>query len=203
MGFVKNTGHTPAANLEAEDTLAHSLAALNDSDADTRRHAVHHLAHYPEAIPPLCQRLENEPDIAVRTSILTALIKIGVPQAAGCLIPYLRSENVALRNDVIVALQEMQHISLPLVEQLLTDSDTDIRIFAINILARIRDPQVPALLLRVIEIDPHINVWSTALDAIAETGTQDMVPTIQASLDRFDNEYGRFAVQFAIQRISE
>lgn len=202
MGFIKKQAPAPAASAATDNTLSECLEALANGNADTRRRAVHELAAFPEAVGPLCSRLEQEEDIAVRTAILTVLIRIGVPQAAECLIPYLRSENVPLRNDVIVALQQMQQVALPLVERLLNDADADIRIFAINILAQIQVPQVADLLLRAIEQDSHINVWSAALDAIAEIGTPEMVPRIQASLQRFDTGYGRFAVQFAIQRIN-
>jgi HEAT repeat protein len=202
MAFIKKASQPQSENEGPEISLAEDLAALNDENADTRRHAVHELAAFPEAVQPLCDRLALEQDIAVRTAILTALIKIGVPQAAECLIPYLGSENVALRNDVIVALQEMQQLALPLVEKLLENPDADIRIFAINILARIHDLQVPALLMHVIEHDTHINVWSAAIEAIAELGTPEMIPTIEASLQRFDTAYARFAVQFAVQRIN-
>jgi HEAT repeat protein len=202
MAFIKKSAPVSTASAETGSTLASSLAALDSTDADTRRQAVHALAAFPDSIGPLCKRLEQETDIAVRTAILTALIRVGVPHAAECLIPYLRSENAGLRNDVIVALQQMHQVSLPLVEKLLDEGDADIRIFAISILSRIRDPQVPLLLMRVITHDPHINVWGSALDAIAEMGTPEMLPAIQASLQRFDNEYGRFAVQFAVQRIT-
>lgn len=202
MAFIKKATLAPAANEEPGNSLAECLAALSDENADTRRHAVHALAAFPEAVQPLCSRLALEQDLAVRAATLTTLIKIGVPQAAECLIPYLGSENVALRNDVIAALQQMQQLALPLVEKLLEDPDADIRIFAINILARIQDPHVPTLLMHVIGHDPHINVWSAAIDAIAEVGTQEMVPAIQASLQRFDSAYARFAVQFAVHRIN-
>ncbi|HZV60943.1 MAG TPA: HEAT repeat domain-containing protein [Methylophilaceae bacterium] len=202
MAFIKKASLPQVANDGPENSLAEDLSKLSDENADTRRHAVHDLAAFPEAVQPLCDRLALEQDVAVRTTILTALIKIGVPQAVECLIPYLGSENVALRNDVIVALQQMQQLALPLVEKLLENPDTDIRIFAINILAGIHDLHVPALLMHVIEHDSHINVWSAAIEAIAEIGTPEMVPAIQASLQRFDTVYARFAVQFAVQRIN-
>ena len=84
---------------------------------------------------------------------------------------------------------------------LLENDNHDIRIFAINILAAVRDARVSPLLLRVIEHDLHINVWAAAIDALSEIGTADTVPAIEASARRFDNDYGRFAANFAIQRI--
>lgn len=181
--------------------LAELLAALDEGDAAQRRRAAHDLATFPAAASSLSERLRSEEDAAVSATILTALIKIGSADAVENLLPYLHSENVRLRNDVIVALQQMHEAVVPFTASLLSDDDHDIRIFAINILAAVRDARVPPLLLRVIERDPHINVWAAAIDALSEIGTTDMVPAIEASARRFDNDYGRFAANFAIQRI--
>ena len=134
-------------------------------------------------------------------SLAELLIAFDDTDAVINLVPYLHSENVRLRSDVIVALQQMHEAVVPFMASLLGDDDHDIRIFAINILAGVRDARVPPLLLRVIEHESHINVWAAAIDALSEIGTADMVPAIEASACRFDNDYGRFAANFAIQRI--
>ena len=200
MALMKKSAISTEAHSYSR-SLDELLLAFNDGDAGQRKGAARELAAFPEAARPLSEKLRSEEDAAVSAAILTALIKIGTADAVGNLLPYLRSENARLRNDVIVALQQMHEAVVPFMASLLGDDDHDIRIFAINILAGVRDARVPLLLLRVIEHESHINVWAAAIDALSEIGTADMVPAIEASARRFDNDYGRFAANFAVQRI--
>ncbi|HYG14042.1 MAG TPA: HEAT repeat domain-containing protein [Methylophilaceae bacterium] len=200
MALMKKSAISAEARSQSR-SLDELLLAFNDGDAGQRKRAAHELAAFPEAARPLSEELRSEEDAAVSATILTALIKIGTADVVANLVPYLHSENARLRNDVIVALQQMHEAVVPFMSSLLGDDDHDIRIFAINILAGVRDARVPPLLLRVIEHEPHINVWAAAIDALSEIGTTDMVPAIEASARRFDNDYGRFAANFAIQRI--
>jgi HEAT repeat protein len=201
MAFVKKTPRASLALSEAEYDLPDLLQSLQAADASIRNQAAHKLSIYPEAVDALCERLLQESSVAVRTSILTSLIKINTSAAAAGLVRILRVANASLRNDVISGLQEMQQVSLPHVEGLLEDEDPDARIYGIYILSAIQHPRVPLRLLQVIEFESHINVWGAALDALTEVGTPDMIPAIESSLHRFDCEYGQFAVEFAVRRI--
>ena len=199
MALMKKSAiSTEAHSSRGLDEL---LVAFNNDDAAQRKGAARELAAFPQAAGSLSEKLQSEEDAAVSAAILTALIKIGTTDAVINLVPYLHSENVRLRSDVIVALQQMHEAVVPFMASLLGDDDHDIRIFAINVLAGVRDARVPPLLLRVIEHESHINVWAAAIDALSEIGTADMVPAIEASARRFDNDYGRFAANFAVQRI--
>ena len=202
MAFIKKPPVVIPGAAQPSRSERELLTALNDSDAQIRKIAAHELALFANAAQALSERLGHEGNMAVRVGIVTALIKINTADAARGLIPYLRSEDVALRNDVIVALQQMPDRVMPYMAQLLCDDDHDVRIFAINILAAMHHIQAPSLLLRVIESDPHLNVCATALDTLAEIGTPDMIPAIQAVARRFDNDYLRFAADVAIHRIT-
>ncbi len=200
MGFIKQAQSTSA--LAPPETAEEVLRALGAADAATRSQAVRAAIAYPQCGLALCAHLEAETDPAVRANLLTTLIKTQSVALAGGLIPHLRSEDVALRNDVITALQQMPLAIAPHMPALLRDPDMDVRIFALNILASMRDPEAPNWLLEVIARDPHMNVCATALDALAEIGTPDMIPAIQSLAVRFDNDFIRFAVDVAIRRIS-
>lgn len=198
MAFVKK-GLAPLPETEADPCgLPELLARLQVEDPEIRQRAAHQLEKFPDSADTLCACLRKEQNVAVRNAILTTLIRF---DAVTGLLPLLKVEDASLRNDVIRALQQLQEAALPLVEELLEDADPDMRIYAIYILAAILHPRVPMLLMKVIEAEPHINVWGAALDALAECGTAEMVPAIESSLVRFDCEYAQFAVNFAVRRI--
>jgi HEAT repeat protein len=85
---------------------------------------------------------------------------------------------------------------------MLADPDSDLRIFAINVLAALPHPDVPVWLRHVVASDPHVNVCAAALDALAEVGEPDAIPDLRALAERFsDVEFIRFAVDATIRRI--
>jgi HEAT repeat protein len=90
----------------------------------------------------------------------------------------------------------------PHVESMLADPDSDVRIFAVNVLAGLRHPMVPEWLHRVVARDRHVNVCAAALDALAEVGEPDAVPALEALAARFsDVTFIKFAVDAAVRRI--
>ncbi len=199
MGFIKQTPPVEPPNLPASADAV--LSALRDPEAEQRSRAARAAQQFPDCGLALCAHLENERDRAVRAHILTTLIKIQSLAIAQCLLAYLRSDDVALRNEVIIALQQMPQSIAPFMHDLLRDPDPDVRIFSLNILAGTRDSQARDWILEVIARDPHMNVCATALDALAEIGTPAMIPALQELATRFNNDYIRFAVDVAIRRI--
>lgn len=178
------------------------LMQLLDSEATQRRWAARDLAAFPQAAHDLCRHLERETDSSVREAVLTSLINIGDSSAAAGLIPFLNSDDAALRNAAINALQQMPEAVAPHMESLLENPDSDIRILAINILEYLRCPRTPGWLLRVIQEDEHVNVCATAVNLLAEIGTPDMLPALQELADRFAHEpFIGFAVKLAMRRI--
>jgi HEAT repeat protein len=90
----------------------------------------------------------------------------------------------------------------PQVEAMLGDPDSDVRIFAVNVLAALPHPMVPAWLRRVVTVDPHVNVCAAALDALAEVGEPEDIPALEALAERFaDVAFIKFAVDAAVRRI--
>ena len=114
----------------------------------------------------------------------------------------LRSEDANLRNGAIEALQQMPDEVAPHVETILAHPDSDVRIFAVDVLSALPHPMVPEWLRRVVTLDPHVNVCAAALDALAEAGQPDVIPALEALADRFpDVAFMRFAADAAIRRI--
>ena len=178
------------------------IADLASASAVTRRRAARVVAGMANAVPVMCVHLANEPNLSVRSIILTGLIANKSPAVVAGLLPLLGGEDANLRNGAIEALQQMPDEVAPHVEAMLAASDSDVRIFAINVLAALPHPMVPEWLRRVVTLDPHVNVCAEALDALAEVGEPDAIPALEALADRFpDVAFIRFAVDAAVRRI--
>lgn len=178
------------------------LRQLEDEAPEIRRWAALDLAAFPDAAMAICVRLERETQPAVREAMLTTLIKIGSDEVVKGLLPLLHSENAALRNSVIEALQQLTDAVSPYMETMLQNSDPDYRIFAVNILANLRLPQVSAWLQTVVEFDADINVCAAAVEALAEIGIPENIPALKTLPSRFsDDPFINFCTQTAIRRI--
>ncbi|MCF6178151.1 MAG: HEAT repeat domain-containing protein [Geopsychrobacter sp.] len=175
---------------------------LQSATSSERRWAARDLAIYPDAVEPLLHALRSETEHPVAIAIFDSLRQIGGETVVNGLLPLLSVEDAFKRNAAIEVLQEMpEGVALHIIE-LLNDRDSDVRIFAIDILQQLAHPQTPEWLLSVLKDETHINVIATAVDRLAEVGTQEMIPELKALKLRFPNEpYLDFAVQTAIRRI--
>ncbi len=174
---------------------------LQSDDAAVRRAAVRH-AGRSGATELLASRLEVEDDHGIREMILTNLLRNGGVAAARPLLDLLRSDDAGLRNAVIETLQGMGDAITPLIEDLLADPDSDVRIFAVNIVHSLSSPTVPDIALKVISSDPHVNVCAAAVDVLAEVGRPEMAGALRDVANRFpDQPFLAFAVRTALKRI--
>ncbi|MBB3264844.1 HEAT repeat protein [Azospirillum sp. OGB3] len=188
-------GATPAAAAEGGDPLVW----LEDADPARRRQAAHALGERPDAVPALCARLTREEDASVCETLLTALVRIGTAAAAAALVPHLASEDVGLRNGVIESLQQMPAaVVMPKVAPILTAADSDLRIFAAQLVGKLPHPDRLDLLAGVIDRDPHVNVCLSAVEALMESGDPAALPVIERLSGRFpDNPFVTFSVDAA------
>ncbi len=203
MALVRSTPPAvpigPAAEARSCEVL---LAELSAAASGVRRGAARELANFPDAASALCDRLELEQAPSVRSAIMTSLIRIDTPEVVARLGNHLRSEDAPLRNAAIEALQEMPDSVVPLLDRLLSDEDSDVRIFAVNILAVLRHREAPERLAYVIRTDPHLNVCAAAVDGLVEVGGPETIADLRDLAERFaDNAFIRFAVDSAIRRI--
>lgn len=183
---------------------AHLLLQLADTSAEARRWAARDLADCPGSAAALVARLQVEPDDSVREVILTTLTRLGDAAAVTGLVQCLRSEDAALRNEVIEAMKQLPAAVAPIMRSLLSDADSDLRIFAVNILESLRHPEVETWLSEVIERDAHVNVCATAVDLLGEVGSRAVLEPLLRLKARFVREpYIQFAADLAIKRILE
>ncbi|UHC20157.1 HEAT repeat domain-containing protein (plasmid) [Methylobacterium currus] len=177
--------------------------ALGAGTAAARREAAHRLASDPDAVGALAAQLAHETEASVREAILAALGRLGTKEAVETLFGLLGSEDVWLRNAAIETLQVMDAAVLGALESGLDHPDSDRRIFAVNVLVSLRHPEAASLALRTLARDSHVNVCAASLDVLAEIGTPEMIPAIDAAVARFPDEpFLRFAAKAAKRRIA-
>jgi len=206
MALVKGTpqlvGEHPGRQ---HDRNCASLAQrLGDAHPEVRRWAARDLADCTGSAPALVARLREEPDESVREVILTSLTMLGDPVAVHGLVACMRSEDAAVRNEAIEAMKQLPGAVSPIMRGLLLDEDSDMRIFAVNILESLRHPNVETWLAEVIEHDTHVNVCATAVDLLGEVGSRNALEPLLRLKARFAREpYIQFAADLAIKRILE
>jgi len=214
MALLKPPSRDPAAQAGTVQPQAqerqpprdceHLLLQLADGSAEARRWAARDLADCPGSAAALVARLQLEPDNSVRELILTTLTRLGDATAVTGLVQCLRSEDAALRNEVIEAMKQLPTAVAPIMRGLLGDADSDLRIFAVNILESLRHPEVETWLSEVIERDAHVNVCATAVDLLGEVGSAAALDPLRRLKARFVREpYIQFAADLAIKRIVE
>jgi HEAT repeat protein len=180
------------------------IGQLAASDPTARRWAARDLVDCPQASAALVERLKQEAEVSVREVILTTLTSLGDDTAVAGLVDCLRSEEPALRNEAIEAMQQLPDEVAPIMRGLLSDTDPDVRIFAVNILASLCHPEVEAWLIEVIDRDAHVNVCGTAVDLLGEVGTASARESLLRLKARFaDEPYIRFATDLALGRLRE
>ncbi len=180
------------------------LCQLGSEVSSERRWAARDLAKYPEAVSALLKALSDEWEHDVREALFDTLQQIGGEDVISGMISLLRAESAELRNGAIEVMQSMPTAIADHIMELLNDRDSDVRIFAIDILQVLAHPQTPEWLISVLKDETHINVIATAVDRIAEVGTLEMLPEIEDIKLRFPDEpYLAFAVDTAIKRIKE
>ena len=178
------------------------LEQLRDPRPVARRRAAREIAGNEAAVDAICDALEAETDTACRHAMLTALLVTGGGQAKARLLELLRSEDAGLRNGAIEVLQAMPGLAGEYMDDLLADPDSDVRIFAVNILESLCHDRVPEWLRHVLERDDHVNVCAAAVDVLTEVGGPECLPSLVALPQRFPEEpFVEFAVRTALRRI--
>ncbi len=212
MALIKSTssitkepsGSQPIESSSVRVDVAALVSQLNGENAESRRWAARDLVDCPGSSAALMQRLSIEQDDSVREVILTTLVHLGDDASVMGLVQCLRSDDATLRNEAIEALKMLPDAVAPIMRGLLADEDSDVRIFAVNILESLRHPEVETWLSEVIEHDPHVNVCGTAVDLLGEVGSRNVLDPLLRLKSRFAREpYIQFAADIAIKRILE
>jgi len=201
---VEDREHLPLEHESRNNRRNYSglCEQLSSKEVTERRWAIRDLSGYPESAPDLLKLLESNPCLAEREALFDSLQLIGGETVIKGALQLLHSEYAGLRNGAIEILQSKPDMTGEHIEELLTDSDSDIRIFAIDILQKLPHEKTPEWLIGVIKYDKHINVLASAVDRLAEVGTKEMIPELEGLKQKFNEEsYLCFAIDLAITRI--
>lgn len=188
----------PLVPAEPAPTLPQ--AALDSADAVERRLAVADCARS----EPLFSRLDVETDAGVRHAILTRLGTLAEEGLDARLAALLGSEEVALRNDAILALRRRGEAGLPVLALALASPEPDVRILAANTLEGISAPRARALLTALLAREADAAVCLAGVEALAQIGTPQDAPALRALRARFaaDPCLG-FAIGLALDTIGQ
>jgi HEAT repeat protein len=177
--------------------------ALDSPEAQSRWTAARGLSGDIDAVPALAAALGRERVPRVREAIMTALMRVGNRASVEALLPYLRSQDAALRAAAIEALQALPEAIAPFMASLLSDSDSDVRLLATELARNMNAPEATRLLCGLIEREQHPNVCAAAIDVLTEVGTPEAVPSLQKCAVRFaETPFLPFAISVAIARVS-
>jgi HEAT repeat protein len=187
---------------ELPPTASDPEADLRAAEPGRRLRAARALGVHPASVAALGRALGHETEPDVRNAILGALVRIGGEGAVSALLPYLRSDDAALRGGVLGALQDLPE-SLAQLPALLADRDPDIRVLAAEIARSMPNIAATELLCRMIEKEPLPNPCMAAVDVLAEIGSPDCLPALLACEARFGAEpFLLFAIRTTIARLS-
>lgn len=188
------------ADATTENAGSHRDRLAGD-DIDERRRAARALAADPAAAPVLAARLACEPDPRVRDALFGSLVDIGGTQAAELVAPFIRSEDAGLRSGAVEALKRLESHAVSVVDELMNDPDTDVRILVIEITRVWPAELAMPRLRRVFELEPHVNVCAAAVDVATEVGTEDLLVALDRLRTRFASEaFLNFAIDVACER---
>jgi HEAT repeat protein len=196
MGLIQGAAEAP------ENLPAASVDELDSADPEIRRRAALDLAAQPDAVPALLDHISGEPDPRVRDALLTTLAAHDNAAVARALIRHLASDDPGLRTAVVDALATMTGAVPPLLPQLTTSPDPDVRILTAMLLATLPDPSALSSLVDMISADPHPNVVAAAIDALLPMATATHIPLLEGTLVRFpEDPFLRFTISTAVPRL--
>jgi len=154
-------------------------------------------------IAALGDALETERDPSVREAILSSLSQIATTASAAAIIPGIRSDDASVRRGALDALISIPRAAAPHLPALLVDADADVRLLSCEIARGLPSDEATRLLSEVLKNDAAVNVCIAAADVLADIGTADALPALDAAEARFPDEgFLSFAIEAARERIA-
>jgi HEAT repeat protein len=199
MPLIKGDSRSAAPGVSTQAT-----PALDSSGAESRWAAARGLAGQADAVAELAAALRRESVPRVREAILTSLIRTGGTASAEAIAPCLHSEDASLRAAAIEALQALPSAIAPILAELFSDPESDVRLLATELVRNMNAADATRLLCGLIEHEAHPNVCAAAIDVLAEVGTPEALPVLEKCAVRFAaTPFLPFAISMAIARISD
>lgn len=176
--------------------------ALGEGTAEQRWSAVRAAAQHPEGLKLLADALPRESDPRVREAIFTGLARMATPESAAVVVPYIRSDDAALRTAAIDALNAMPEACRPHLPALFADQDADVRLLSCELVRQLADEEATRLLCDLLEHETEKNVCAAAVEVLAEIGRPEALPSLARCASRFAGDpFISFSVKVATERI--
>lgn len=192
----------PEPPKAAVEPTADPLLALRTGTPDERRLAAVSAAGRQGGVEALGEALATETDARVRTAIFTSLVRLGNAASVAMVIPYLSSDDAALRSGALDALRAMPAAAGPALPRLLHDPDPDVRLLSCEIARNLASAEAAALLRDLLLRDEAVNVCAAAVDVLAEIDGPQAAPALLRCAERFPDEpFVAFSVRMALRRL--
>ncbi|MBT80714.1 MAG: PBS lyase [Alteromonadaceae bacterium] len=202
MGLRKSRGESASQADRRKNSrdLASLIDDLQASCAEVRRWAARDLTNNLAARTALLEQIDIEHEPTVLEALFSAVEGMCDEEMAGALLEKLKSEDAQVRNGAIELLQSQPVLFAAHVNELLCDEDSDVRIFAVDVIGAIRHPDAATWLHNVVLNDNNINVVGTAVDKLSEIGDSGTLEVLEKVSARFP---GEAYIQFAIQCVRD
>lgn len=156
------------------------------------------------AVSLLAAALRREEAPEVREAIFTSLVLIRSADAARALALVIRSDDAQLRTGALDALNAMRDLAQPLLPELLSDLDPDVRLLACELVRPLEPQAGTELLCTLLETEQQANVCGAAVDVLSEIGLSSATAVLQRCAARFGSDpYLAFAIGDAIVRTAQ
>jgi HEAT repeat protein len=172
------------------ENLNKLIKNLSDNDPSKRRSAAQALSDGDDrAVYPLIKALRDN-NTGVQDAVVHSLMEIKKESTVYMILPLLR-EDIFLRNTALLILREMGKIATPLLYNLLSDKDDDVRKFALDLIYDISHCTYPEKVAQMLSEDPNANVRAAAAKALGRLKYEKALPQLLQSLN--DEEWVSFS----------
>ncbi len=206
MALLKKHKEQASEQLPEFGSFEEAVSYFEESTGnfDAQSYAAEKLATFDEGPKYLVKRLVDDPHITKEmavniASILSKLDRKRAPIEA--VMELLKVHNAYIRNLGISVLQDYGDAIKYYIVKFLIGDDSDLRIFAINVLGDVNFAESREMLVELLQHEQDINVAMTAVDYMAEIGEEEDIPLLESLKERFDDTYAAFAVDGAIRSI--
>ncbi|MBW2091439.1 MAG: HEAT repeat domain-containing protein [Deltaproteobacteria bacterium] len=170
-----------------DPTLHELLNDLVNGDEIKRRYAAEDLGDLGDSstVPALAAALRDRA-IAVREAAAEALITIGDDAVCQAMLPLLDDDDSAVRNLATEVFERLRAVAIPACIELYSSSSHDLRKIAVDTLGKIEETRKTegfATLVTALD-DPHINVATTACEALGRLGGTEAVEALSGRIGR-------------------
>lgn len=161
-------------------SLKECAEKLNCADEAERTYAAEDIGYLnsPEGVPPLLERLRQEPSRVVRDAIFQALIRIDAEAAIEGSIELLESQDPQIRNQAVDVLRRKGAGTIPLLNTVMRFGDKDLRKLVLDVLSGVHADGAAAI-YEIALRDPDPNVVITAVENLGRMRAEEFRSRIE------------------------